>query len=164
MLRPALGYAGGERAAHRGRSQAISRQRRSALARVHLCAWALWLAASGCSSLREIPRGEYGVEPERRDVRVVTHGGLKYEFDYIRVDGDTLIGYRHQEVEGPVEEFGSVHLALDDVGVLEARRIDWLRTGIIGAVAAGGVVVAGVVRNRNDHGGETSGGGKDPVP
>jgi hypothetical protein len=149
----------------RGRIQTITNHRLIApLRRAHLGLWALWLAGSGCTSLREIPRGEYGARTERRDVRLVTREGLKYEFDYMRVEGDTLFGYRHREVEGPVEEFGSLHVALDDVSQLEARRVDWLRTGLIGATAASGVVVAGVIRNRKDKGPEDSGGGKVPVP
>lgn len=137
---------------------------RAGLRRVHLTAWALWLAGSGCTALREIPPGEYGIRAERRDVRLVTRAGLKFEFDVVHVEGDTLFGYRHRDVEGPVEEFGSLHVALADVSRLEARRIDWLRTGLIGAGVAAGVVVAGAIRNGNNSSGDTSGGGKNPVP
>src|SRR5258706_13609376 len=91
----------------RGRIQTITNDRWVApLRRASLSLLALWLAGSGCTSLREIPRGEYGARTERRDVRLVTREGLKYEFDYMRVEGDTLFGYRHREVESPVEEFG----------------------------------------------------------
>lgn len=149
----------------RGRTPTIAFHPSTAgLRRVHLAAWALWLTGSGCTALREIPRNEYGIRPERRDVRLITREGLTYDFDVVRVEGDTLFGYRHKEVEGPIEEFASLHLALDDVSHLEARRTDWLRTGLIGAGTAAGVVVAGVIRNRKDSGGETSGGGKVPVP
>lgn len=132
--------------------------------RARVAACALWLAGSGCTSLREIPRGEYGVIPERKDVRLVTRAGLKYEFDFARVQGDTLIGYKRREVEGPIDEFATMRLALDEVGVLEARRVDWLRTGLVGAGVVGVVVAAGLIRNRSDQGGSTSGSGKIPVP
>lgn len=136
----------------------------AALRRAHGIAWALWLVGAGCTSLREIPRGDYGVLAERKDVRLVTREGLKYEFDYVHIEGDTLVGYRRRDVEGPIDEFGTVRLALDDVGQLEARRIDWKRTGIIGAGAAVAVAAAGVVRNQGNGGGSGSGGTKNPVP
>ena len=133
--------------------------------RAHVAAWALWLAGAGCTSLREIPRGEFGVIPDRKDVRLETREGLKFEFDFVHIDGDTLVGMRRKDVEGPVDEFGTVRLALDDVGRLEARRIDWVRTGLIGAGAAATIVTAGVVRNQSGGGGGAGGGGtKIPVP
>ena len=82
----------------------------------------------------------------------------------MRVEGDTLIGFRRRDVEGSIEEYGSVHLALDNVSALEVRSVDWRRTGLIAAGAAAVVVTAGVVRNRNSRGAETSGGGKEPIP
>lgn len=124
----------------------------------------MWLAGAGCTSLREIPRGEYGVLADRKDVRIETREGLKYEFDFVHIEGDTLVGMRRRDVEGPVDEFGTVRLALDDVGRLEARRVDWLRTGVIGAGAAAALVTVGVVRNQSDHGTAGSGGTKIPLP
>jgi hypothetical protein len=134
------------------------------LQRVHVVAWTLWLAGTGCTSLREIPRGEYGVVADRKDVRLETREGLKYEFDFVHVEGDTLVGMRRRDVEGPVDEFGTVRLALDNVGRLEARRIDWMRTGLIGAGAAAALVTAGVVKNQSDRGATGGGGTKIPVP
>jgi hypothetical protein len=124
----------------------------------------LWLAGAGCTSLREVPRGEYGARADRKDVRIETREGLKYEFDFVHIEGDTLVGMRRREVEGPVDEFGTARVALDDVGRLEARRIDWLRTGLVGLGAAATLVTVGVIKNQNDSGGSTSGGGKIPVP
>ena len=124
----------------------------------------MWLAGAGCTSLREIPRGAYGVLAERKDVRLETREGLKYEFDFIRIEGDTLVGLRRRDVEGPIDEFGTVRLALDDVRRLEARRVDWRRTGIVAAGSAAVIVAAGVVKNQRDKGGSSSGGGKVPVP
>jgi hypothetical protein len=132
--------------------------------RARMAACALWLAGSGCTSLREIPRGEYGVIPERKDVRLVTRAGLKYEFDYMRVEGDTLFGYRRRDVEGPIDEFGTMRVALDDVGGLEARRLDWLRTGLVAAGVVVVVVSAGLIRNRGDQGSSNTGTIKEPIP
>ena len=153
------------RTTDRGRIHTIAIHRRLAgPPRFRLVLCALWLAGSGCTSLREIPRGEYGIQAERRDVRLVTREGLHYEFDSMRVEGDTLVGFRRRDVEGSIEEIATVHVALDDVGVLEVRRLDWLRTGLIGAGVAAVVVTAAVIRNRNDSGSESSDGGKVPLP
>ena len=128
-----------------------------------MAACALWIAGSGCTSLREIPRGDYGTIPERKDVRLVTRAGLKYEFDYVRVEGDTLLGYVRRDVEGPIDDYGTMRVALDDVGVLEARQLDWLRTGLVGAGAAGIIVVAALKRANTTQGGPGGGTGKPPI-
>jgi len=120
----------------------------------------------GCTSLREIPRSQYAVQENRHDVHVTTRAGLAYEFDYIRVDGDTLTGFRHRDVEGPIEEYSSLHIALDDVARLEAREVDWKRTTIVGGGIALVVAAAGLaVANRNSDGSsDNGGGGKPPIP
>ena len=130
-------------------------------ARLVLCG--LVLLANGCTSLREIPRGEYAAQPERRDVRIHTRDGLVYEFDYARVQGDSLIGFRRREVEGSFDEFGTARVALDDVDQLSSRGVDWYRTGLVGggvllAVIVGGLSAAG----RGGNGEPSSGGGKIP--
>jgi len=121
----------------------------------------LGLLAEGCTSLREIPRSEYAASPERKDVRLLTRDGLRYEFDYVSVGGDSLVGYRHRDVEGPAEEYATVRVPLDDVAQLASRRLDWYRTGLIG----GGVIAALVARgltgsNNNGEGPIPGGGGK----
>ncbi len=126
---------------------------------------ALWLSGSGCTSLREIPRSEFGAQPERKDVRVVTHDGLVYEFDVAKVQGDSLLGYRRRDVEGAVDEFATVRMALDDVDHLEGRGLDWYRTGLIGGGVALAVIVGGLSVSRNSNNGDpSSGGGKTPPP
>jgi hypothetical protein len=121
---------------------------------------AAWMAASGCTSLREIPRKDYGAVPERKDVRLDTMEGLHYELDYVRIDGDTLTGYRRRDSEGLVDDFAMLRVALDDVKSLSARRIDWARTSLIGAGAAAAVVAAGLKNNKSpDSGGSGDGGG-----
>lgn len=123
---------------------------------------ALWLAGSGCTSLREIPRTEYAARPERKYVHVMTRRGLAYEFDYIQIKGDTLVGYRRRDVEGSIEDYDSLPLALDDVAKLEARQIDWTRTSLLGAAGVAVVVAAGMRVASQNSGGESSGGGKPP--
>jgi hypothetical protein len=148
---------------HRGRSIVIRNPRfrwlRAALA-------AAWLVGPGCTSLREIPRSQYAVQENRRDVHVTTRAGLAYEFDYIHVDGDTLTGFKRREVEGPIDEYASLHIALDDVARLEARGVDWKRTTLVGGGIALVVAAAGLaVANKNSGGsGDSGSGGKPPIP
>ena len=121
-----------------------------------------WLAASGCTTLREIPRAEYSQLPERKGVRVETREGLVYDFDYVTVGVDSLTGFRHRsDVEGPVDQTVSFQIALDEIQVLTARRLDWYRTGLVGGGLLAGVLVAGLAGTNgkgSDSGG--SGGGK----
>jgi hypothetical protein len=114
-----------------------------------------WLLAAGCTTLREIPRSQYASQPERRHVRLVTREGLVYEFDYIQVSGDSLIGYRRRDVEGPAEEFALVGLPLEEVQRLSARSVDWYRTGLIG----GGVIAAFVAKGLTESSDKPEGGG-----
>ena len=72
-------------------------------ARMAVCV--LWLLGTGCTALKEIPRSEYAAQPERKNVRVHTRDGLVYEFDHVRVEADTLVGFRRQDVAGTFEEF-----------------------------------------------------------
>jgi len=51
---------------------------------------ALWLAGNGCTTLREIPRSDYGQVQERHGVRVETRDGLVYDFDYASFTADSL--------------------------------------------------------------------------
>jgi hypothetical protein len=131
--------------------------------RFHLRAAAAGLAllTLGCTSLREVPPSQFAAEPERRHVRVVTREGLLYEFDYVAVSNDSLIGYRRRETTGPAEEYATVPLPLHDIQTLASRRIDWYRTGLIG----GGVLAALVVKGLSDSSApadERSSGGGGP--
>lgn len=123
----------------------------------------LWLAASSCTSLREIPRADYNSVPERKAVRVETREGLVYDFDYAAFTGDSLTGYRHRsDVEGPVDQEATFRIALEDIDHLTTRKFDWYRTGLVGGTVLAGVLVAGLsgqAPRPPDSGGTTSGGG-----
>jgi hypothetical protein len=121
----------------------------------------LWIAGAGCTTLREIPRGEYAAVGERRNVRLVTRDGLRYELDFVRFEADTLAGFRRREQEGPIEEFGTVRVPLEDVASLSTRDPDWLRSGLIGGAAILGLAVVGLTRG-GDGGPDSSFPGKPP--
>jgi hypothetical protein len=132
--------------------------------RVALCALAL--LAAGCTSLREIPRSEYAASPERKNVRIVTRDGLKFEFDFVTVDSDSLVGYRHRDVEGLADEYATVRIPLDDISALSARHLDWYRTGLIGGGVIAAIVAHGLTGSDNQptDAGNGGGGGGTRVP
>jgi hypothetical protein len=113
-----------------------------------------WLAGTGCTALREIPPAEYTVRVHDRPVRVVTREGISYQLDEAKVEGDTLVGFRRRDVEGPVDEFDTLKLPLDQVATISARRVDWFRTGLVGSLSVATVVAAGLSRH-NTGGGST---------
>jgi hypothetical protein len=96
------------------------------------------LGATGCATLRELPRAEYAARPERKGVVVDTREGLHYRFDLARFGPDTLTGHRLRDTEGPFEEYATVAIPLESVERLKVRRTSWWRTGLI----AGGIVLA----------------------
>ncbi len=122
------------------------------------------LVLPGCTSLREIPREQLAVKPERKDVRVVTRAGLQYEFDFARFEAESLVGYRRRDVEGAVPDYATMHIALDDVARVSSRELDWTRTALIGGGVAAAGIAAGLA-SRNAKGGGTPGdGGGGKVP
>ncbi len=122
----------------------------------------LWVSGEGCTAMREIPRGEYAAAGERKNVRLVTREGLHYELDYVKVEGDTLVGFRRREVEGPIDEFATLRVPLDDVGSLTTRQLDWTRTSLVGGGVIAVLAVLGLRKAAQDNGTESSGGGKAP--
>ncbi len=128
----------------------------------HLGVLAVWVAGTGCTTLRELPRRDYLARVGRDPVHVLTGRGESFELESARIEADSLIGYRRREVEGPIDEFETVRLALDDVASISVRRIDWYRTGLVGVSAAAAIAVAAT----RSTGAETAptGGGKIPLP
>lgn len=106
----------------------------------------LCLFATGCTALREIPRSEYAGRPERRNVAVDTQDGLHYEFDLVRVSGDSLVGYRRRDIQTAFEEFDSLPIPLESIAKFSSRRVDWYRTGMIGGAALAAIVTAALAR------------------
>jgi hypothetical protein len=98
----------------------------------------------------------------------VTREGLSYELDEAKVEADTLVGYRRRDVQGPIDEFDTVRLPLDQVASISARRIDWYRTGIVGGLSMAAIVIGAVTMGRKSSSGTTtptpSPCRKDPCP
>ncbi len=121
--------------------------------------------SASCTSLREIPRTDYTVQPDRRDVRVTTRDGLRYEFDYAHFEGDSLVGYRRRDVDGPFDDYAVLRIPLGDVTQLSARSVDWRRTGLLGAaIVAGGVTVGLATRKHATETPSSSTGTKPFIP
>jgi hypothetical protein len=123
------------------------------------------LGATGCATMRELPRAEYAARAERKGVAVDTREGLHYRFDHATFGPDTVFGYRLRDTEGAFEEYFTVAIPLERIERLSVRQTNWLRTGLIG----GGVVVgaaAAVVAKRRGSTDTPSGpelpGGIDP--
>lgn len=112
-----------------------------------------WSIGSGCTALREIPRSDYVAHAQGRPIRVVTNEGLSYELDAAKVEADTLEGYRRRDVEGPIDEFDTIRLPLDQVASISARRIDWYRTGVVGGLSMAAIVIGAVATGRHGSGG-----------
>lgn len=106
-----------------------------------------WVTASGCSTMRELPRSDYAAVPERKGVRVETREGLVYEFDSATFDPDSLTGYRvRTDLEGPVDQVVMIKVALDDIAGLRTRRVSWVRTGLVGGAILAAVLAIGLAQ------------------
>ena len=109
----------------------------------------LWLV-TGCTTLREIPRSDFAAEPERKNVRIWTEEGLEYEFDFVRVDDDSIVGYRRQDSEeGAYENYASLGLPLTAISRVSTRVVNWTRTALVGGSLLAAVVVAGLNSSGN---------------
>ncbi len=124
------------------------------------------LATAGCTTLRELPREQFGMRPERKGLRVETRSQLVYEFDYAAIEADTVVGYRNRpDVEGPLESVVTVRVPFDDVERLYTRQVDWRRTGAIAGGVLGSALWVGLGKSHpNSNDGNTSGGGKPVNP
>ena len=99
------------------------------------------VGASGCATMRELPRAQYAARAERKGVVVDTREGLHYRFDLARFGPDSLIGHRLRDTEGAFEEYHTVAIPLESIERLSVRRTNWFRTGLVG----GGVIAAAIV-------------------
>ncbi|MDM7973788.1 MAG: hypothetical protein QUT27_12140 [candidate division Zixibacteria bacterium] len=115
----------------------------------HLGMLAVWLAGSGCTALREIPRADYVERVPERPVRIVTRAGDSYELETARIEADSLVGFRRLDVEGAIEEFAVVRVPLDEVASISARRIDWYRTGLLGGAGVAAIVLGAARSSSN---------------
>jgi hypothetical protein len=129
--------------------------------------------ASGCSSLAQVPRGEFASVAERRSVLVRTSDGEQFSFDRALISADSLtgIGYQQHTVILPdgqpaIEERSTqVRLPLERITSLQQKRRDWGRTArwSLGAAGAAAFVVAVGTNTINDDG-AGPGGGKGGAP
>jgi len=119
---------------------------------------AIWLL-SGCTTLRDIPRSDYTREAERKNVRIWTTEGLEYEFDYVRIHGDSLVGFKRRDVEGSYDDYATLAVAMPDVARMSARGVDWYRTGLVGGGLIAAVVAAGLATSNDPEPTPGSGGG-----
>ena len=124
----------------------------------------LWLAGSGCTALKELPRQEYTAEAEREHVQVETRDGRVYQFDDVRFDADSLYGSARRDVEGYADEFATFDLALDDVQRISTRKIDWYRTGLVGGGLIAALVAAGLSSQSNSSGNGNGSSGGPRIP
>jgi hypothetical protein len=127
--------------------------------------------ATGCSSLAQVPRGEFAAAPERRGVLVRTMDGEQYSFDRAVINADTLtgVGFQQRTViqadgQPSVEEIATeVRLPLERIASLQQKRRDWGRTAKWGAGAAGAAAfVIAVGTNARGDDGARPGPGKGP--
>lgn len=131
------------------------------------------VVATGCSSLAQVPRGDFAAVPERRAVLVHTDAGEQYSFDRATFTADSLtgVGYQQRTVlladgQPSVEEVATeVRLPLDRIVSLQEKRRDWGRTAKWGLGAAGAAAfVIAVGTNAINDDGAKPGGGKGGGP
>jgi hypothetical protein len=128
-------------------------------------------AATGCSSLVQVPRAEFASQPLRKNVWIRTQEGTQYAFDRAEFTADSLVGTGYQErtvlaADGQphIEEVASsVRLPLENIVSLSEKRRDWGRTAKWGlgiGAATAFVVAVGVAKPDDDDAGP--GGTKGP--
>ena len=114
----------------------------------------LW---SGCTALRELPRDQYAVRPERAHVVVHTREGARHDFDLARFSADSLTGYQRSRGDDTAEAYDAFPpLALDGVSRIATRQVDWYRTSLVMGVVLGAIVAGALSRS--------DGGAPGPTP
>ena len=137
------------------------------------------LAANGCTALRALPPSEYASQDERRDVVMETVDGERVEFQSIRVQGDTLTGWREKkdtEIPPPAkDQDGNLipeppplpeerQVMLDRVAKLSVKQVSWKRTTLLFAPVVAGLIVYALTRSGGDEPGPGDGGNEIPPP
>jgi hypothetical protein len=136
-----------------------------------LLAALVFLGATGCSSLVQVPRAQFASAPERKNVLIRTDSGQQYAFDRVSVTADSLFGTGYQQRmvvrgdgESQLDEVATdIRLPLASITSLSEKKRDWSRTTKwgVGALAAGAFVVAvGTSKGNDDE--AKPGGGKGP--
>jgi len=122
------------------------------------------LLASGCATLRELPRAEYAARPERKGVVVDTREGLHYKFDVASFGPDTLIGQHLRDTEGAFEEYSTIAIPLESIARMQVRNTNWLRTGLLAGVVVAIVVTTVAARAQNSSAPDTGPELPPPIP
>jgi len=137
------------------------------------------LAANGCTALRELPPSEYAAQNERRDVVMETVDGERVEFQSIKVQGDTLTGWRDRkdtELPAPAKDpDGNLipeppplpeerQVMLDRVAKLSVKQVSWKRTGLLFAPMVAGLIVYALTRSTSEEPGPGDSGNEIPPP
>ena len=129
--------------------------------------------ATGCSSLSQVPRGEFAAVPERKDILVRTEDGEQFAFDRAVISADTLsgVGYQQRTIvladgQPSVEEIATtVKIPLERISSLQQKNRDWGRTAKWGlGVAGAAAFVIAVGTNTGEEDPSGPGGGKGPGP
>jgi len=110
----------------------------------------LLLGALGCSTMREIPPSQYRAKSERNNVHLTTRDGLEYDFDYVRVSGDTLRGYRNGYDALGLEQTSSLEVPVANIAALTGRGVSWTRTLLIGGGVVAAVAAIGLAQSQGD--------------
>ena len=140
----------------------------------------LLLAANGCTAMREVPRSEYAAQEDRRDVVVETVDGERVEFESIKVQGDTLTGWRErkdEELPPPAkDEDGKLipepppplpeerQVMLDRVAKLSMKQVSWKKTSLVFAPMVAGLIVYALTRSSSEEPGPQDPGNDIPPP
>jgi hypothetical protein len=127
---------------------------------------------AGCSSLAQVPRGEFAAVPVRKGVLVRTTDGEQFSFDRATISADTLtgVGYQQRTVvladgQPSVEEIATeVRLPLERILSLQQKRRDWGRTAKWGLGAAGAAAFVIAVGTNAAEDEAAPGGGKGGGP
>jgi hypothetical protein len=124
-------------------------------------------AATGCTTIREIPTADAVHLGSLKGATVRTRTGEVYYFEQAHVAADSLSGFAQERrsvflAGGDVQEVTEEHqvyLALADIEQLTVAKRDWKRAGLWALVIGGGAGAIGVAAAQNSGNSTQSGGG-----